>query len=312
MQIVTENDIICTKKEGVKIITIDDSYKLLPDKLRGRKPKVKLRKDNKEYIFKYGSINSEIWAELIAEQLGIQVGIDMAHYEIASYKNTIGLLTNSFIKPGELIISSDYLKKGIQAILSENNITANLKNNSLENIIQAVFTYDNSIDSPKLYFELTKRWAFYGLIMESDKNETNISFINSLSSGLKLSPDYDNSSMAGLNNNINQNIQSLKAGYSIYHFTDDIKSNLHRTENDTGNFLIDFKTFSEKHQKDCEKILEEFELINPDEAMDKVEEINNVTIPWEVRFWVNSTISQRHQDMKSIFEQSKAKTQIKQ
>lgn len=279
--------------------------------MRGRKPKIKLRKDNKEYIFKYGSINSEIWAELIAEQLGLQVGIDMAHYEIATYKNKIGLLTNSFIKPGELIISSDNLKKGMQEILNENNITANLKNNSLENIIQAVFTYDNNIDSPKLYFELTKRWAFYGLIMESDKNETNISFINSLSSGLRLSPDYDNSSMAGLNNNISQNIQALSAGYSIYHFTDDIKSNLHRTENDTGNFLIDFKAFAEKHPEDCGKILEEFELIDPDQAMNKVEEINDVTIPWEVRFWVNNTISQRQKDMKSIFEQSKRKTPSK-
>ena len=57
MQIVTENDIICTKKEGVKIIKIDDSYKLLPDKLRGRKPKVKLRKDNKtlDAVYKQSS-----------------------------------------------------------------------------------------------------------------------------------------------------------------------------------------------------------------------------------------------------------------
>ena len=48
-------------------------------------------KDGKIYIYKYGAINNEIYAELIAEQLGLQIGINMAHYELASYKDTIGV-----------------------------------------------------------------------------------------------------------------------------------------------------------------------------------------------------------------------------
>ena len=99
---------------------IDESYTILDGQLRGRKPKFKVVKDGQVYIFKYGAINNEIYAELIAEQLGLQVGINMAHYELASYGNTIGLLTPSFLKPGQLIISSDYLKENMQRIYGEN------------------------------------------------------------------------------------------------------------------------------------------------------------------------------------------------
>ena len=57
------------------MINIDNSYSILNDNLRGRKPKFKVEKNGKIYIYKYGSVNSEIWAELIAEQLGLQAGI---------------------------------------------------------------------------------------------------------------------------------------------------------------------------------------------------------------------------------------------
>ena len=93
------------------MITLNKEYKILSDRLRGKKPKFKVKKDGKTYIYKYGAINYEIWAELIAEQLGIQAGINMAHYRLASYNNTFGVLTDYFLEPGELIISCDNLKK---------------------------------------------------------------------------------------------------------------------------------------------------------------------------------------------------------
>ena len=57
------------------MIIIDNSYKKLDDKLRGRKPKVKLEKDGIKYIFKWGAINYEIWSELISEQIGKQFDV---------------------------------------------------------------------------------------------------------------------------------------------------------------------------------------------------------------------------------------------
>lgn len=290
------------------MITIDDSYTILPDSLRGRKPKFKVRKDDKTYIYKYGAINYEIWAELIAEQLGRQAGIDMAHYEIASFEDTVGLLTDSFLSEGELIVSSDTLKSAMQNILSENSIHSDFRNNSLENIIQAAFVYDGHLDTQELTYELTKRWAFYGLIIESDKNATNIGFIKTKQKALRLTPDYDNSTMAVLNENISHYIESMKAGYPSYHYTDQVENDLKRTEQDTGNFLEDFKKFADKHPNMCESILNSFALIDIDSAIEQVEKINNVTIPWEVKYWVNETIDTRRKDMQSIFANSQKKT----
>ena len=197
------------------MIQIDDSYTILNGTLRGRKPKFKVMKDGQVYIFKYGAVNNEMWAELIAEQLGLQAGINMAHYEFASYGNTIGLLTTSFLKPGQLIISSDYLKENMQRIYGENNIEVNISEHTIENLVQAACTFDTRIKENVLTFDLFLRWAFYGLIMESDKNETNIGFIKGVD-GFTLTPDYDNSSMAALNKNISNILESLRHGYSIY------------------------------------------------------------------------------------------------
>ena len=91
------------KQEALKMVEIDESYQILPDKLRGRKPKFKLQKDNKQYIYKYGSVNDEIWAELIAEQLGLQAGITMAHYRLAKWKDTIGVITDYFVGKEDLL-----------------------------------------------------------------------------------------------------------------------------------------------------------------------------------------------------------------
>ena len=293
------------------MVEIDESYQILPDKLRGRKPKFKLQKDNKQYIYKYGSVNDEIWAELIAEQLGLQAGITMAHYRLAKWKDTIGVITDYFVGKEELIISSDNLKKAVQAILNENNILAMLKNNSLENIMTAAYTYDNTIDTAKLTRELMKRWIFYGLIMESDKNSTNISFIKNPKTGLRLSPDYDNSSMALLNKNIRGFIDALRNGYSVYYFTDNVKIHLARSEKDTGNFLEDFAFYVQKYPLECREILNCLSLIEPSKAIEKVEEINDVTVPWPVNFWVCKTINSRKEDLLRIFNKNNKDKKVK-
>lgn len=71
------------------MIIIDDSYLELPKYRRGRKSKKTFVKKDKEYIFKYDLTNFEVYAELIAEQIGKQMGIDMAHYLLAEYNGTV-------------------------------------------------------------------------------------------------------------------------------------------------------------------------------------------------------------------------------
>lgn len=283
------------------MIKIDESFTLLNDVLRGRKPKFKLIKDGATYIYKYGAINNEIWAELISEQLGLQAGIDMAHYELATYGNTIGLLTPSFLKPGQLIVSCDNLKANMQSIYGENNISINISDHTIENIVNAACTFDTRIKEHVLTFDLLLRWAFYGLIMESDKNETNIAFIKGVD-GFTLTPDYDNSSMASLNKNIANILDSLRHGYSIYSLTDSIKSSFKISKNDTGYFLQDFESFAKNYPAECAYCIARLSNINVDLAFERVEQINNVEIPWEIKYWVSKLINSRLQDMQSIYD----------
>lgn len=287
------------------MIQIDDSYTILNGTLRGRKPKFKVMKDGQVYIFKYGAVNNEMWAELIAEQLGLQAGINMAHYEFASYGNTIGLLTTSFLKPGQLIISSDYLKENMQRIYGENNIEVNISEHTIENLVQAACTFDTRIKENVLTFDLFLRWAFYGLIMESDKNETNIGFIKGVD-GFTLTPDYDNSSMAALNKNISNILESLRHGYSIYSLTDSIKSSFKISNEDTGYFLQDFENFARKYPAECAYCIACLSRIDVDAAFERVEVINNVEIPWEIKYWVSKLINSRLQDMQSIYERCRS------
>lgn len=286
------------------MVTIDDSYTILPDKLRGRKPKFKLRKDGKIYIYKHGSINNEIWAELIAEQLGTQAGIEMAHYEVAEYKGTIGVITDYFLNTTELIMSSDNLKANVQAIYDENSIGFNIKENNISNIVSAATIYDDRIDAEKLTLELMLRWCFYGLIMESDKNETNIAFIKG-PNPLRLTPDYDNSSMAALDRNIQNIMSSLMQGQNFYGFTDSFKANLRINEHDTGEFFVDFANFCKKYPNQADYCITQLNNIDIEESFTKVEEINNVQIPWDIQFWVSKTLTSRLEDMNNIYNQSK-------
>ena len=282
------------------MINIDNSYTILNDVLRGRKPKFKVIKDDKIYIYKYGAINGEIYAELIAEQIGLQIGIDMAHYEIATYQDTLGVLTPSFLKPGELIISSDNLKSNIQNIYNENNISFDLSNNTISNIVKAASLHDPRVKVKSLSLALILRWVFYGLIMECDKNETNIAFIRGKNT-LRLTPDYDNSSMACLNKNISNILDSLRQGYSIYNITDDLKSNLKTCETDTGFFLQDFENFVKKHPLQAEYCMDKLKQVDVDLAIEIVEKNNSIEIPWEIKYWVSKLINTRLLDMQTIY-----------
>lgn len=289
------------------MIIIDESYKEINDKMRGRKPKIKFQKGKEQYIFKYGAINYEIWSELIAEQLGKQIGIEMAHYEVAEYKGVYGLLTKNFLKEGELIISSDNLKKSANFIISENSLGGDLKCNTIIDIIQASYICDNRIITHDIGRELMKRWAFITLLMESDKNETNIGFIKG-QNGMRLTPDYDNATVARLNENINNFIDTMKTGYfDIRTFTDDIKNSLGLTDESNGLFWHDFPIFAKKYPQICLECLELFEKINIDKAIEDVEKINSVQVPWEVKFWLSKTINARLEDMNAIFKQTKLK-----
>lgn len=286
------------------MIEIDSSFMRIDDaKLRGRKPKYKFKKGGQSAIFKYGAINYEIYAELIAEEIGAQMGIEMAHYNYAVYNGIKGVLTPVFLKEkyDELIVSSYSLNDSAQKICEENSIYADLKGNTISNIVQAACIYDERIDSEELTFELMKRWVFYGLIMESDKNNTNISFIKGNHLPLRLSPDYDNSTMARMNEDINGFIESMRFGHQIYNYTDGVKCSLKLYDDSSDEFLPNFGEFVKKYPVYSKKIMTNVELVDVALAIELVEYSNQIEVPWNVKYWLEKAIESRKNDMISIY-----------
>lgn len=286
------------------MIEINNDYKILNERYRGRKPKYGLEKDGKKYIFKYGALNNEIYAELIAEQLGIQMGIDMAHYMIANHNGITGILTENFIRSGEMIISSDRLREIANEILIENNMECDINDNSITSIVESAWTYDSRVKTDELTDELLKRWIFAGVILESDKNDTNISFIKSID-GLRLSPDYDNSSMCQLNKNISLMIEDLRHGLDVYSITDFIGNKLHLSKlTKHMNFLDEFREFCIKYPYHCSNNMHLLNNLDIDSAISIVEKINDINIPYQIQFWIRKLIESRLNDMKLIQEQT--------
>lgn len=290
------------------MLVIDDKYQKVEAYIRGRKEKIWLEKNGQRYLYKFGFSNYEIYAELIASQLAKQVDISMASYRIAKYQDTIGVLSKNFVKKGELIISSDRLKQAVQSIYEENNLEGNLKENTISNLLEAAFTYDMNLDIDQLFNELVRRWMFYGIIMESDKNDTNISFLRK-KSRLKLAPDYDNSTMSRLNEDVKSLISNLGSATGVYQLTDPIKQSFKPTEDSSDYFLESFADFSKDHIEKVDHIFSSFKNLDVDQAIEKVEKLNKIEVPFEVKYFLNKTISARYQDMKGILASQKKNIQ---
>lgn len=281
------------------MIDLNNKYIQVDAYTRGRKEKVWFIKDGIKYLYKFGASYYEIYAELIAEKLGKQCGIQMASYRVATYKNSVGVLTKNFLKPGELIISSDKLKKAVSFIYEENNINGSLKDNTVSNLLEAAFTYDSTTNTEKLYKELIKRWMFYGVIMESDKNETNIAFKKKRTK-LSLTPDYDNSTMCRLNENINSLLTEISMTSDVHNVTVNIKQALKLTSDSSDDFLEDFEKLSEKKPELVSELFENIKKIDLDKAIKSVELENKISVPWEVKTYLNLTINSRIKDMEII------------
>lgn len=293
------------------MLHIDNDVTILayPEEMMGRKEKYKVLINDRIYILKFGGTYYEPYAELISEEIGLQLGIEMAHYELCEYKGKKGLLTPSFLDNvgDELIISSRSLSEASQRICEENNIKDSLKENAIENIVQAAYLFDKRINKKELFIELVKRWIFYGLIMESDKNNTNISFITNNKKPLRLSPDYDNSTMSRMNEDVEKFIDGLKYGNDIYSLTDGIKLSLKLYENDPDQFLPAYISFVEDNYESTKEIVERFRNVSVDDAIESVELLNNIEIPWKVKYWLNKSINSRKEDILRVFDEKKVK-----
>ena len=156
-----------------------------------------------------------------------------------------------------------------------------------------------------------RRWVFYGLIMESYKNSTNISFIKSVNEPLRLSPDYDNSTMARMNEDINGFLESMRFGRAIYNYTDAVKCSLKITDDDVDEFLPNFGTFVSKYPNIADSIMNSVKNVDVSSAIEYVEFQNDIEVPWNVKYWLEKAIDSRKNDMINIYNDIRKKKYIK-
>lgn len=288
---------------------IVDRYKPMSDFVKGRKNKKWFLIDGEKYLFKESTSNYEAWAEVLSYYLAEQCNIESAHYMLATYQGKSGVLTKSFLSEGDIILSGDVIMSYSNKIIKENNYEAELTN-SVEGVLQALSLLGyNHIDFNDIWYELIRRWAFDGLIMESDRNSSNWSFIKN-QNDIRLSPIYDTSTIGRMNNNVMSFINGLKHLTSINELTDNIHQSFTLYSDDpVDDFLASFARFCAEYPEIALKILELFKNINVDKAIFELEDNLNqdktgpkTFFPWECSIWLNKIIKARLDDMEMIYD----------
>lgn len=288
------------------LIILDDLNRLEKEEA-GRKKKVWLEKDNKEYLFKAGASNYEIFAEVISSELAKQCGIETAEYDIAIYNGIIGVVTPSFLKTGDNILSGEELYD-----LSK-SINPNLiPENSIENILKILsFCTSRQEEIEKLKEKLTYIWLFDGLIYESDRNFSNWSIIIN-GRDVKMAPLYDCSTMCRMNNNIHSLINSLSMGHDVNTLMSSMKFQLKRKSIDNeDNFIDSFHEFCIEEPEIAGDFIKSLDNINVEKACESIEQRmsdngeKTFEFPWECSFWINKIINQRIITLKNIYELTK-------
>ena len=299
-----EGKILLTEKQKI------DSY------IKGRKDKQWFLIDNKKYLFKAGASNYEIFAELLACELAKQCNIETAEYYLAMYNFIPGVLSPNFLKPNDIIISGDRILENAKTILKENNLNSNIEN-SIEGIEKALnISMIDCINVSEILEQLLRYWAFDGLILESDRNATNWSIIRDRNGKYRMAPLYDYSTMCRMNNNIDEFIPKLNGMMSIGSLIDNINYSLTIDQDSKSNdFLLEFERFCNHYPELASNLLEEFNNINVDEAIKRVEKKINgnikidedgyVEFPWQASIWINKVINYRLFDMNNIYEKTK-------
>lgn len=285
-----------------------DNFLPLNNRIIGRKEKIWLQKDEKKYLFKCGTSNYEIYAELIAAELARQCGFETAEYELAIYNGKSGVVTPSFLKFGEIMISGDKYLSNAKEIAIENNINLNFNENNIENIMNAFAFQDPNSDISELMLALMKIFCFDLVIMESDRNKTNWSIIRSGNGKVRIAPIYDCSTMARMNTDIDSLIKNLSSQNQIFNITDSIKFDLKINRESSDNYFIEFEKLCEMFPREVSIIMEGINNIDTDLAIKTIENRVNsdlsdkkFEIPYSVKFWLRKAIMMRKADMQNIY-----------
>lgn len=225
--------------------------------------------NNKSYFYKKTKRVGDCYNELIAEEIAKELGLPVAHYDLATYDNEIGVLTERFYQQGDRLI---YIEDILKACYKEEK-EIELQNN-LEDIWYALDRrYKDKMLVAKLISQLVSIFIFDILIANIDRHSANLIIVEN-KEGINFSKVFDNENMLNT-------ISIHDGGYALGVDRDDyFRSECELKEN----FLSKFLSISSSFYKDLLK--EKLEIIseeNIEKILQKVEKRINTDINSYIR-----------------------------
>lgn len=247
--------------------------------------------NDKKYYFKKTKI-SENYNELIAEELAKDFKIPCAHYDLAIYNDSTGVISENILNEFDKYIS-------IENILKEyfKDLEVVDKRNNLEDIWNAIdYKYNDPVLTKRLMDQLVNIFMFDSLIGNIDRHVDNYGIIeNDL--GVNFAPLFDNEKM--LSSSI------YDGGYSLGIDKDDYFFNEIDFEPDR-NFLKKFFFVSSSEYIDYYKsklhiISEE----NIDKVLKRVEIRTNSEITETLKKQIKDKFNKNRNMINNVLEQTK-------
>lgn len=158
------------------------------NKLNNSRHVYTLNTNNKTYYFKYIDYISDVYNELIAEEIAKDYNIPHIHYDLASYNGNIGVISESFLKEDEVYTS-------ISNILKKVYLNDDKNHNNLTDLWDTFdILFNNEELTSKLINKIINIFIFDILIANNDRHDENYGIITS-NNNIDVSPIHDNSCM---------------------------------------------------------------------------------------------------------------------
>ncbi len=263
-------------------------------KIEGRKPKQWIVFEDNKILFKETTPNSyEGYALLYFAEFLNQCGLEHAEYDLAILNNTMGVITPNFVKNNESLMSGESLFNLAKTIYYANGINSNLSN-SVENIkevLQLLNFEPSSIE--KIVSQLIKLIIIDGLLLETDRNNTNYSFIIE-NNNIRLAPIYDGSNICGFNrstNDIDSKIKNIKNFGTLHSIISNSKRSLF-LDNITKEqiFIEEVRTIAKQYPQIIEEFLPKICNLNIDKATENIEKKIKNEVPHQAIIWINKIL----------------------
>lgn len=173
-------------RDNLGFITLENLQLENISNIKGSK-KISFIYDNKKYYYKSNKSVKNVYYELIAEELSKDYGINNAHYDLATYMDDIGVISENFIEEGVNYFTIEELLKDY--CLEDYN------SNNLKYIELCLkFKYQDREIVSKLMEQLINIFIFDVLIGNSDRHSQNLMIIEN-GNDISFSKLYDNENM---------------------------------------------------------------------------------------------------------------------